>query len=326
MAARILFSCIALFACLAGSHSAWAQGSPAKITIAVFGPPSLGSFLPPVIKANKFDLANGLELTFVERPPDAYVTQFNSGEFQVGGSAATLTIAVARNRGVPVTYLFNLFDFWGALVTSNNDVRTLKDLAGKQIAAARVTTNFAMIDWFARRQGLDLSKAQVLNTAPTGLMSYAMAERADAVHLWEPGYTRLIAKKPTVRMLDLDIKRQWRQFAGSDAIPTLGVGAQESWIKQNPTLVQPLYRAYKAAAEWVRKNPAEAADLILPKGGSEDRLAIKQLIENNERLSMNVAGAAEIRKELEAVFAAGVSTNYINKIPEPGAIYGLPLR
>jgi NitT/TauT family transport system substrate-binding protein len=143
--------------------------------------------------------------------------------------------------------------------------------------------------------------------------------------LWEPGYTQLLAKKPGVRMLDLDIRRQWRQFAGGDAIPTLGVGAQESWIKQNPGLVQPLYRAYKAAAEWIRKNPAEAADLILPKGSSADRLAIKQLIENNERLSMNVAGAAEIRKEIEAVFNAGVSTNYINKLPDPGAIYGLPL-
>ena len=94
---------------------------------------------------NKFDQANGLDITFVERPPDAYVTQFNSGEFQVGGSAATLTIAVARNRGVPVTYLFNLFDFWGALVTSNDAVKTVKDLAGKQVAAARVTTNFVSL-------------------------------------------------------------------------------------------------------------------------------------------------------------------------------------
>jgi NitT/TauT family transport system substrate-binding protein len=326
MAARILLGSIALIVSIAGLGSAWAQATPAKITIVVFGPPSLGAFLPPIIKANKFDAANGLELNFVERPPDAYVTQFNSGEFQVGGSAATLTIAVARNRGVPVTYLFNLFDFWGALVTSNAEVKTVKDLVGKQIAAARVTTNFAMIDWFARRQGLDLSKAQVVNTAPPGLMSYAMADRADAVHLWEPGYTQLIAKKPGVRTLDLDIRKQWRQFAGGDAIPTLGVAAHESWVKQNPSLVQPLFRAYKAAAEWARKNPAEAAELILPKGGAADRLAVKQLIESNDRLAMNVAGAAELRKEIEAVFNAGVSTKYIDKLPEAGAVYGSPLK
>lgn len=324
--AQFVLALIAALTCLLGPGAAGAQTSPARITIVVFGPPSLGAFLPPIIKANRFDLANGLDLTFVERPPDAYVTQFNSGEFQVGGSAATLTIAVARNRGVPVTYLFNLFDFWGALVTSNSEVKAIKDLVGRQIAAARVTTNFAMIDWFARRQGLDVSKAQVINTAPAGLMSYAMAERADAVHLWEPGYTQLLAKKPNVRTLDLDIRRQWRQFSGSDVIPTLGVGAQDSWVKQNPALVQPLYSAYKAAGDWVRKHPAEAADLILPKGSAADRLAIKQLIESNERLGMNVAGAAEIRKEIEAVFNAGLTTHYLSKAPEAGAIYASPLK
>ncbi|MGH8636438.1 MAG: hypothetical protein ACREUZ_04805, partial [Burkholderiales bacterium] len=106
MNARFVCSCIVLLSALL-PIGAQAQATPAKITIAIFVPPSLGAFLPPIIKANKFDAANGLDITFVQRPPDAYVTQFNSGEFQVGGSAATLTIAVARNRGVPVKYLFN---------------------------------------------------------------------------------------------------------------------------------------------------------------------------------------------------------------------------
>ena len=56
-----------------------AAQAPAKITIVVFGFPSLGAFMPPVIKAKKLDEANGLDIEFVERPPDAYTTQFNSG-------------------------------------------------------------------------------------------------------------------------------------------------------------------------------------------------------------------------------------------------------
>lgn len=318
--------CAALAVAFVAAGAAWAQGAPSKVTIAIFGPPSLGSFLPPVIKAKKFDIGNGLDLLFVERPPDAYAVQFNSGEFQVGGSASALILANARNRGVQVVYLFNVFDFWATLVTSNDEVRTLKDLVGKEIAAARGTTSFAMVDWFARRQGLDLSKAAVLNTAPAGLMSYAMAGRADAVHLWEPGYTQLISKKPTVRTLDLDIKRQWKQFAGSEAMPFLGVAAHEGWIKQNAKLVEPLYRTYKAAAEWVVKNPGEAADLILPKGSDADRLAIKQLIESKERLALNVVGAAAIRKELEFVFDAGLSIKNLDKLPDPGLIYPVPLK
>src|SRR5262249_37391477 len=71
---------------------------PAKLTIVVFGFPSLGAFMPPVIKAQKFDTAHGLDIEFVERPPDAYTTQFNSGEFKVGGSAAVLTVGLADAR------------------------------------------------------------------------------------------------------------------------------------------------------------------------------------------------------------------------------------
>ena len=104
-------------------HSARAAAAqaPAKVTIVVFGFPSLGAFMPPVIKAKKIDTAHGLDIEFVERPPDAYTTQFNSGEFKVGGSAAVLTVGLADARGVKVKYLFNLFDFWGTVVTSRPD-------------------------------------------------------------------------------------------------------------------------------------------------------------------------------------------------------------
>src|SRR5215213_6444872 len=66
-----------------------------KINILVFSPPSLGAFMPPVIKAKKLDAANGLDIAFHERTPDAYTAQFNSGEFKIGGSASLLTIGLA---------------------------------------------------------------------------------------------------------------------------------------------------------------------------------------------------------------------------------------
>src|SRR5665811_833205 len=124
----------------------------------------LGAFMPPVIKAKKMDAAHGLDIEFVERPPDAYTTQFNSGEFKVGGSAAVLTVGQADARGVKVKYLFNLFDFWGTVVTSRPEIKTLKDLEGKQLAAAGSTTNFVMFEFFAKKLGVDVSKVQVLTT------------------------------------------------------------------------------------------------------------------------------------------------------------------
>src|SRR5262249_18279743 len=145
-----------LLACI-GMPTASAQ-TLEKINIVIFGAPSLGAFLPPVIKARKLDEANGLDITFSERTPDPYATEFNSGEFQVGGSAALLTVGLAANRGVKVQYLFNLFDLWGAVVTSRPEVKTLHELEGKQLAAARATTNYVMFEFFARKAGVDTSK------------------------------------------------------------------------------------------------------------------------------------------------------------------------
>src|ERR1700721_2999767 len=134
---------IGLLSVFALANSAVAQ-EPEKLSIVVFGPPSLGAFLPPVIKAFKLDEKNGLAITFAERMPDAYSAQFNSGEFQLGGSASLLTVGLADVRGVKVTYLFNLFDFWGAVVTSRPEIKTLKDIEGKDLAAAKGTTTYVI--------------------------------------------------------------------------------------------------------------------------------------------------------------------------------------
>jgi NitT/TauT family transport system substrate-binding protein len=296
-----------------------------KVSIVIFSAPSLGAFMPPVIKARKLDAANGLDIAFHERTPDAYAAQFNSGEFKVGGSAAMLTIGLADSRGVKVRYLFNLFDFWGAVVTSRPEVKTLKDLEGRQLAGARATTNYVMFEFFARKLGVDVSKIQVVNTATPGLVGYALADRADAVQIWEPAYTLLTAKKPSIRTLDMNIAPIWAAFAGGSRIPYLGVGAHADWAEQNPAMVAKLYATYKAATEWIVKNPEEAAPLVAPGATADDLKALASLIRSNERLAISLAPAGEVRKEIEAVYKAGVDVGYFPALPSSETIYAKPL-
>jgi NitT/TauT family transport system substrate-binding protein len=298
----------------------------AKVTIVVFGFPSLGAFMPPVIKAKKMDEAHGLDIEFVERPPDAYTTQFNSGEFKVGGSAAVLTVGLADARGVKVKYLFNLFDFWGTIVTSRGEIKSVKDLEGKELAAAASTTNYIMSSFFAKQQGVDMSKVKVVNTAPPGLVGYALADRADAVQLWEPAYTLLKAKKPDVRMLDTNMSKTWKSFAGGERIPYLGLAAHDDWIEANQALIPKLYATYKEAGEFIAKNPEEAAALIAPKSTPADQAALVSLIKSNDRLGMSVVGANEVRKQIEAVYKAGIDVGYLKTQPSGDTIYNKPLK
>ena len=310
-------------AAILGSVPAHAA-DPAKVTIVVFTPPSLGAVFPAIIKQQKYDIANGVDISFVERPPDAYAAQFNSGEFKVGGSASVLILGLGNTRGIKISYLFNLFDYWGAVVTSRPDIKTLRDLEGKDVAAAKGTTNWVMFDWFARQLGADTAKFSVINTATPGLIGYALADRAAAVQLWEPAYTTLLSKKSDMKTIDIAIADSWKKFTGSRNIPYLGVAAHVAWAEKNQKLIPKLYAAYREASEWVTAHPDEASKLIIPKGTPDDQKAIAELIRANDRLGMNVQWASDVAKEINLVYAAGKSIAFLPADPAASTIYRAP--
>jgi ABC-type nitrate/sulfonate/bicarbonate transport system substrate-binding protein len=297
---------------------AWAA---TKMQMVVFGPPSLGAFLPPIIQKYDLDEKNGLDLEFVERPPGAYNTQFNSGEFKLGGSAALLSVANAKLRGVDVVYLFNIFDYFGVVVTDNPDIKSLEDLKGRTVAAATATTNYAMFRWLLQKQGIDAGDLEVVNTAPPGLISYMLAGRADAVQLWEPAYSVLEARKPDIRALDLKVDETWKAFADSERIPYLGVAAHADWAKEHAAEIPALIKTYQDAADWVLAHPDEAADIIAAgiKGG--DASVIAKLIRDNDRLALQVVPAADLTSEINAVFEAGVDLGYLGEMPDSSIIF-----
>src|ERR1700720_2370487 len=293
-----------------------------KVTIVVFTPPSLGAVFPAIIKQQRYDIANGVDISFVERPPDAYAAQFNSGEFKVGGSASVLILGLGNTRGIKISYLFNLFDYWGTAVTNRPDIKTLADLKGKQIAAAKGTTNFTVFEWFTQQQGVDPKSLQVLNTATAGLLGYALADRADAVQIWEPAYSMLLAKRPGIHTIDLNITKVWHDYSGGEFFPNLGVAAHQDWIEQNRELIPRLYRAYKQAAGWVVAHPAEAAPLVAPVKEDAERKAIADMIRDNSRLAMNLYPASKAMKEIEAVYLMGIAVGLFKALPDATSVYG----
>jgi NitT/TauT family transport system substrate-binding protein len=309
------------FALLLGITAAAPAAEPVPLTIVIFTAPSLGAFLPAIITKKSLDAANGLAIKFEARPPDAYTAQFNSGEFEIGGSAAVLTIGLADTRGVKVSYLFNLFDYWGAVVTQRPGIKTLADLKDKELAAAKGTTNYSMFEWFARRKGLDTAALKVVNTATAGLVGYALADRADAVQLWEPAYSLLVAKRPEIHTIDLDIASQWRAAGGGAHIPYLGVAAHQDWVAKHGDLVEKLYRTYADAADFVTHNPAAAAAIIAGSGDAGDRAALQKLIEDNQRLGMSLASAGALTDDIKLVYRAGMSLGLLNAMPNDATIY-----
>jgi NitT/TauT family transport system substrate-binding protein len=290
------------------------------VTVLAFKAPSLGAFLPAVIKAKGIDTAHGLRTDFFFTTPDNYNTEFASGHYQVGASAALLSEALRIERQIDVTYLFNLFDYFTAVVTSDPSIQGLGDLRGHSLAAATGTTNHAMFEWFAKRGGLDLHDTELLNQTTAGLSTMALIGRADAVELWEPSYSSLLATKPEIRSLDVGLPR-WRHEFGTADIPYLGLAAHREWAEANPQAVATLYRIYSAAAEWTTSNPQEAAQIIARATPRGKPAPIEKLIRDPERLRLHVAPAAELSAGIDSVLAAGRETGYLTSDSPRNLVY-----
>jgi NitT/TauT family transport system substrate-binding protein len=160
-----------------------------------------------------------------------------------------------------------------------------------------------------------------VNTATPGLVGYAVAERADAVQLWEPAYTLVKAAMPQIHIIDINIAKVWKDFAGGGTLPYLGVAAHQEWIDAHRDLVAPLYRAYKQAADWVMANPAAAAPMIASLKNDAERDAITALIKDNSRLALNITPAGKIANQIQATYRAGLDVGLFKEMPPDSSIY-----
>ena len=269
---------------------------------------------------------NGIDITFIERPPDAYAAQFNSGEFQVGGSASVLILGLGATRGIKTSYLFNLFDYWGTVVTSRPEIKSLADLAGKQVAAAKGTTNYTMFAWFAKQQGGDprvCSRLSSIRQRPS-LVGYALADRA-----WtrcSSGSAGLYAGQGAApghsHHRSQHCQKPGAPMPAAAMLPYLGVAAHQEWIDTHRDLIPvDSIAAYKQAAAWVVANPADAAPLVAAVKDDAQRAAVAALIRDNSRLALNLQPAGKIAKEIEATYRAGLDVGLFKEMPPAASVY-----
>lgn len=309
-----LFFCLVAI-CVPGS----ALAEPPEVEISAFSPPSLGSFLPPVITEAKTDVKNGIKIKWIHKPAKAYNMSFMSGENKIGASGALLSNATRRAKGMKSVFLFNTFNYFGTVLTNDPSIKTLKDLEGKKLAAAKVTTNYAMFRYFAKKEGLDLEKVDIQSAGIPALLTFLTSGRVDAVQLWESAFTKIMTEQPG-KYSPIFYHRKLKAYTGISVLPYLGVEAHEAWANANPDKVQKIYNAFKDAEKWIWANREEAAKIISSKCKTP-LAAIQDLLDNNERLGLYVAPAAELESEIFKVFEMSKWEGYLKALPDRGIIY-----
>jgi len=303
---------------------AQALAQPAKplptIAVSAFNPPSLGAFIPPIIKAKGFDNANGFTLEMAYKPSDTYQVDYASGRDQVGGSSTFISEARRASQGVETICLFNIFDYFAAVVTTNQQIKTFKDLEGKQIAADTPTTAWGMGQWFLLKSGVDMTKVRVLSQGSPAMVVSIQANRVDAVWVSEPTYSVLLHGPNADKLHGVAADTAlWKQLTGLSALPFLGVSVHKSWLARNKDHAQALYTAYKQAGLWATANPSDAAKMI-SEATKVNARALEEALKSG-RLGLNVQPAVNGKDTILAALQLAMQAKQVEKVPAADAFF-----
>ena len=194
------------------------------------------------------------------------VTQsLQAGEAQLGHAALSTTTASARASGnmlKGVMPYYNAADHiakaGGRSIIARKDrgidAKNPKSMEGKKIAYLKGSTNDVYLRQWFKREGLDISKSELLNV-PVENMPITLAQgQVDAIAPWEP-YTA-----QSIRELGANAMVVSRGEA-SLVTDVIGVVAHENWIGKNYDLLEKFSVGIAQAAQFIRQDPKGAAEI-----------------------------------------------------------------
>ncbi len=238
------------------------------------------------------------------RTPDQMRAGAVSGSMDV---FATPSYACAnmRNRGVPVRML-NIMT-WGLLYVMSTDesVKTVADLAGRDVVLAfKNDAPDLIFRMTARKSGMDPLKdinvtyvgtpMEAVQMLVSGRASIAILPEAAATAAQMRGRMNSVAVHRSI-----DLTAAYADLTGRPPrIAQAGMAVQEDLVQKRPELVAAVHRACQEGGAWVANNPASAGRL------GADYLKVKAPIVERSipYFRLNVTSAAEARADMEAYF------------------------
>jgi sulfonate transport system substrate-binding protein len=223
-----------------------------------------------------------------------------SGSVDVGSTAGSAAL-LARSNGSPIQVIdiYSQPDWAAIVVGANSDIKTIKDLKGKNIAANAGTDPYFFLLQTLEEAGIGLDEVTITQLAHADGKTALEAGTVDA---WS-GLDPLMAASV--------------ENAGSKIIydnPDFNsygfLNATESFLQKSPDLAQAVVSAYEKARAWAAENPEEAAQILADVAGIDIAIA-KAVLLDRTNLDVDPKPGDAQRKVLSVIGPIFVSSGAV---------------
>jgi NitT/TauT family transport system substrate-binding protein len=262
--------------------------------------------------------AEGVDLNFVRGHGSGdTIKRAAAGTCDVGEAGAG-PLALGRSKGVKAKLLFmksakfqeTLYYF------ADSGIKTLKDLEGKRITGGPKTSSDVLM-WppFARANGIDISKVNMVYMSPGAKPSSLGAGKVDAVISFHNNFPQM--QKTAAQSGKKLMALLWADH-GMDIYNNGLVASDENHSKKKDLIVRFL-RGYYKSLLWGFRNREAAMDIFLKKHPAVDRSTALQVLDltffhlfdkTTETKGIGYMDQAKMAKTIQVTFeASGIKGN-----------------
>jgi len=295
-----------------------------KAKVGTLGAPSTSSWMVAIMEGKQFDIKNGVDVEWVEQPSTASLyNDFAAGSYPMA-TGGIMTYANQYARGVKAK-LFATYQLFGTSVIINTergaDIRSLKDLNGKDIAAPLASENYKAMTIYMLWSGVDLKSLRTRNFEQPGVAAELRSPTgtAPAGIVWAQLPTRLVMDEPK-KFKDLvsndELGKLWKEKTGTEYHWLLGWAVNDDFARNSPDLLQRVHNAMRETVEWFNANTDEAVKIVAKK--TKDPIPVLQETVKARRVEFLQTTAASQEKAMMELLKISVQLGYVTKLPDAG--------
>lgn len=268
--------------------------APAEVQVSgPASPPSL-----PILRMIESDALGDTDIVFDRWESADQLTAAATGGHEF--VAAPLTTGAALASGGADIQLMNV-SAWAVmgLVTSDDSIQSVADLAGTQVhVAMRASAVDYTMQLVLEQHGLTDS-VEIVYVDPMNGPEQFLSGQISSLVTVEPQVSMLEARNPQARSL-IDFSAEWADITDSDLpLPTAGTFVNASFAAEHPDTTAEFQTAYAEAAAWVSEHPEEAAELAERELGLPGAVVATAI----PKIAWDAQAAPEARPAVERYFS-----------------------